>query len=163
MLGGTTIVGADGLIIWVDRPHGGDRTKYIGQSNWAFSAPSDLPQVQSHFAWTLAMGARTAGICKSGGTVGEHLFRYAFDRLNVHQPVILCQFAPYVEARLTAAEEQVAALLVLDYRSEEIAAALSISPNTVQTHRRNVLHKVGVRGVAGLARWWEERERWKHG
>ena len=42
--------------------------------------------------------------------------------------------------------------------SLEIAESLSISANTVETHRSNILLKVGVKNTAGLVKWAIENE-----
>ena len=43
--------------------------------------------------------------------------------------------------QLTSREQQVAALVCLDYTNQQIAARLSISPDTVKSHVRNLLAK----------------------
>ena len=43
--------------------------------------------------------------------------------------------------QLTTREQQVAALVCLDYTNQQIAARLSISPDTVKSHVRNLLAK----------------------
>lgn len=42
---------------------------------------------------------------------------------------------------LTPREQQTAALACLGYTNQEIAAHMVISPNTVRTHMRHILHK----------------------
>lgn len=42
---------------------------------------------------------------------------------------------------LTPREQQTAALACLGYTNQEIAAYMVISPNTVRTHMRHILHK----------------------
>ena len=51
-------------------------------------------------------------------------------------------------ARLTPREEEVLELAVKGYRSKEIADALSLSVQTVQTHFRNIYEKLQVRSRA---------------
>jgi DNA-binding NarL/FixJ family response regulator len=51
-------------------------------------------------------------------------------------------------ARLTPREEEVLGLAVKGYRSKEIADALSLSAQTVQTHFRNLYEKLHVRSRA---------------
>ena len=43
--------------------------------------------------------------------------------------------------QLTSREQQVAALVCLDYTNQQIAVRLSISPDTVKSHVRNLLAK----------------------
>ncbi len=49
-------------------------------------------------------------------------------------------------ARLTLAELRVCRLIQAGHRSKEIADLLHISPETVQTHRRSIRRKLGLRG-----------------
>ena len=49
-------------------------------------------------------------------------------------------------ARLTLAELNVCRFIRAGHSTKEIAAALGISPETVQTHRKNIRRKLGVRG-----------------
>ena len=51
-------------------------------------------------------------------------------------------------ARLTPREEEVLGLSVKGYRSKEIADALSLGVQTVQTHFRNIYEKLQVRSRA---------------
>lgn len=54
---------------------------------------------------------------------------------------------------LTRTEHEVCLLALRDFGQFEISRARGISPNTVQTHRRHILHKAGCRGIVGLTRW----------
>ena len=48
--------------------------------------------------------------------------------------------------KLTLAELKVCRLVRAGHSSKEIAGLLNISPETVQTHRRNIRRKLGLRG-----------------
>ena len=52
---------------------------------------------------------------------------------------------------LTARETEIIILIAQGFTSKEIAAKLTISVATVETHRTNLMIKLGVRNVAGLA------------
>lgn len=52
--------------------------------------------------------------------------------------------------QLTEREIEVLRLVAQGYSSTEIGAQLFISPRTVDTHRNNLMHKLGVNGIAGL-------------
>ncbi|HEX9618136.1 MAG TPA: helix-turn-helix transcriptional regulator [Anaerolineales bacterium] len=54
--------------------------------------------------------------------------------------------------RLSAREQQVAALVCLQYTNRQIAARLIITPETAKTHVRNVLRKFGLRSKEQLRR-----------
>ena len=54
---------------------------------------------------------------------------------------------------LTARETEVLQLIAQEYSNHEIADKLFISIRTVDTHKRNMLEKLGVRNTAGLVRY----------
>lgn len=54
---------------------------------------------------------------------------------------------------LTPREREVLAGVVNGDTNREIAAALGISPRTVETHRESLMRKLGIRTVAGLTRF----------
>lgn len=55
--------------------------------------------------------------------------------------------------QLTSREREVVQLVAEGRSSREIAARLSISDSTVETHRRNLMRKLGVHSVAELTRF----------
>lgn len=58
---------------------------------------------------------------------------------------------------ITKREKQVMKLICLECTTQEIAAALGISPQTVETHRKNIMHKLDIRNTAGLVKYALER------
>lgn len=54
--------------------------------------------------------------------------------------------------KLTNREKQVLELILREYTSQEIAERLFIGVGTVDTHRRNLISKLGVKNTAGLVR-----------
>jgi len=52
---------------------------------------------------------------------------------------------PETAAQLTPREAEVLGLAAKGYRTKEIAEALSVGPQTVQTHFRNIYEKLHVR------------------
>ena len=57
------------------------------------------------------------------------------------------------EVSLGRRERQVLALLAEGIRSPEIAVRLQITVNTVEVHRRNIMRKLGLHGVAELTKY----------
>ena len=57
------------------------------------------------------------------------------------------------ETPLTAREDEVVNLIAEGHSTKEIAAALHISPKTVERHRSNVLAKLGMRDRTELTRY----------
>ena len=58
---------------------------------------------------------------------------------------------------LTSREVQIVRLILQERTSQEIADHLFLSPATVETHRRNILHKLDCRNIAGLVKYAMER------
>jgi len=54
--------------------------------------------------------------------------------------------------KLSRREKEILALIIQEHTTQEIADALFISFGTVETHRRNIINKLGVRNTAGLVR-----------
>ncbi|THU39588.1 response regulator transcription factor [Niastella caeni] len=57
------------------------------------------------------------------------------------------------EAVLTPREKDVLQLIAEGYSTKEISSRLFVSVNTVETHRKNMLLKTGLRNVAHLIKW----------
>lgn len=53
-------------------------------------------------------------------------------------------------ATLTKREYQVLKLIGCNFKSSEISITLSISNNTVATHRKNIIKKLGIKGTRQL-------------
>jgi DNA-binding NarL/FixJ family response regulator len=58
---------------------------------------------------------------------------------------------------LSKREMQVLKLIVQEHTCAEIASMLFLSEATVETHRRNIMHKLDVHNTAGLVRYALER------
>ena len=56
-------------------------------------------------------------------------------------------------AALTSREKEIVKLIAHEQTNKQIAAALFISPRTVETHRKNIFRKTGVKSIAGLIRY----------
>jgi len=64
----------------------------------------------------------------------------------------------YLFPDLTNREIDVLKEICKEKNTTEIAETLFLSPNTVETHRANLLLKVGVKNTAGLVKWAVENE-----
>lgn len=58
---------------------------------------------------------------------------------------------------LSKREKQITQMIVQEKTSQQIADELFLSLQTVETHRRNVLNKLGLKNTAGLVRYAIER------
>tara|TARA_B110000908_G_scaffold138073_1_gene164035 strand:- start:196 stop:828 length:633 start_codon:yes stop_codon:yes gene_type:complete len=60
---------------------------------------------------------------------------------------------PNSQIKLTPREIEVLKMIAEEYSNQEIAETLFISPRTVDTHRRNLLEKLGLKNTAGLVKF----------
>lgn len=58
---------------------------------------------------------------------------------------------------LTKREREVVQLICLEYSTQKIADKLFISPQTVDTHRKNIMNKLAVKNLAGVVKYAMER------
>lgn len=54
--------------------------------------------------------------------------------------------------QLSRREKEILNLIIQEHTTQEIAETLFISFGTVETHRRNIINKLGVRNTAGMVR-----------
>lgn len=59
---------------------------------------------------------------------------------------------------LSKRETEVIKLICQEYNTQEIADQLFLSPHTVETHRANILLKIGAKNTAGLVLWAVQNE-----
>ena len=57
------------------------------------------------------------------------------------------------DADLTSREREVLQLVAEGMSSKEIASALGVSTRTVESHRSNLMDKLGIHEVSGLVRY----------
>lgn len=60
---------------------------------------------------------------------------------------------PSEHVSLTPREIEVMRLIIQDMSNNEIAAKIFINPTTVETHRRNLMKKIGANSAIGIMRW----------
>ncbi|MFY0592557.1 response regulator [Roseivirga sp.] len=61
------------------------------------------------------------------------------------------------KVQLTKREVQIIKLIASEYTTNEIATELAISTHTVDTHRKNIVSKLGIKNTAGLVKFAIEK------
>ncbi len=79
---------------------------------------------------------------------GSHFSPEVLQGIKTKAKRIPTQYFP----KLTSREKEVLKLIINEYTSPDIAEKLFISVGTVDTHRRNLISKLGVKNTAGLVR-----------
>ena len=59
---------------------------------------------------------------------------------------------------LSNREREVIHLIAYELSSKEIANKLCVSPETIRTHRKNIMSKLSVKNVAGMVRVAYQRQ-----
>lgn len=90
-------------------------------------------------------------IAHEGGMYMSHELPNIFDEKHKAR-------SNYLFPDLTKREIDVLKEICQEKNTNEIAESLFLSPNTVETHRANLLLKVGVKNTAGLVKWAIENE-----
>ncbi len=85
-------------------------------------------------------------VCDGRGTIVEKVVRLLGQKSKSHQSAV----ANPEEYELTKRETAVLVLVAKGMMNKEIAEALNVSVHTVITHRKNIMHKTGIKSVAGL-------------
>jgi DNA-binding NarL/FixJ family response regulator len=73
--------------------------------------------------------------------ITEELIRFRRDRTKKE------------DVKLTPREEEVLRLIAGECTTPEISNLLHIAQSTVETHRRNLIGKLGVKSTLGLVKW----------
>ena len=106
-------------------------------------APTALVQLRPELLTAVAEIAEQNG--RSIGEITNELIHHA---LYDHQ---LAERSLQTWQQLTQREREITALIWLGLTNPQIAERLSISPNTVKTHIKNILHKFNAHSKKGLA------------
>jgi DNA-binding NarL/FixJ family response regulator len=87
----------------------------------------------------------------------RYLAKPVQDMLNARNAELAEQGSEPDFHALTKREKQIAKLLVEGATSQDIADKLFLSTSTIETHRKNIHHKLGVHSTAGIVRYAMER------
>jgi len=84
-------------------------------------------------------------------TNGKIYIQESIRQLSMEHALGLCTIKS-VRTNITRRELQVIQLIVEEYSTQEIASKLFISFNTVESHRKSLILKLGVKNSAGIVR-----------
>ncbi|MBQ9417225.1 MAG: hemerythrin domain-containing protein [Bacteroidales bacterium] len=92
-----------------------------------------------------------------GGRMTEEMMELVFDILQLsrdlerHAMIEELLLSPVEDYQLSDREQEVLELVAKGFSSKEVADRLNIAVNTVNTHRKSIVKKTGIKSVAGLA------------
>jgi DNA-binding NarL/FixJ family response regulator len=108
---------------------------------------------ERHIAHALSAGAMRAAMAETARLTAEQAIAYALDERYAAFPNDRAHSSP-----LTPKEREVAELVALGRSNREIAAALVVSPRTVDGHLERILAKLGFRSRVQVAAWVAEQQ-----
>lgn len=83
--------------------------------------------------------------------VCNRLSKHLLNFISIHRET--SEEHPIPSDSLTRRESEIVSLIAHGYTSRKIAQELSISVGTVDTHRRNILKKLGINNAAALVKY----------
>ena len=98
-----------------------------------------------------------------GERLNEEMMELVFDILQLsrdlekHAEIEEMLLLPPEDYQLSDREQEVLELVAQGLSSKEIGSRLNIAVNTVNTHRKSITKKTGIKSVAGLAVYWKLR------
>lgn len=83
---------------------------------------------------------------------GERYLPQNIQELLLNESLGKTNASSFFIPKLTSREKEILALIIKEYTTEEIATKIFISVKTVESHRSNLIQKLGVKNTAGLVR-----------
>jgi DNA-binding NarL/FixJ family response regulator len=83
----------------------------------------------------------------------EPFYTHKVSEILMQEPVHLLDASPADTIQPTKRERDVVVLVAEGLGNKQVAATLGISAKTVESHRRNVMHKLRLRSTADLVRY----------
>lgn len=92
------------------------------------------------------LAAALAAVARGDSWISPLAARIVIDGLASHEP-------PDQPAQLTARQREVLQLIAEGHTTKDIARRLHVSVKTVETHRAQIMRRLGIHHVAGLVRY----------
>ena len=148
----TLLVDEHGTVLWLS--HGDDLHEpgqIVGKKIWDLVPEDERSEVRDLLANVIFDDGK-----------GERLFtsrfvdarpQYCVRMQRVSQVSVVTLVQRVLPPTVTAREKEILRLIASDVKPQQIGKKLRLSPNTVDSYRRNLKRKLGVTGTAGLVRW----------
>ena len=83
---------------------------------------------------------------------GERYLQHNIREILLNESLGKATTSSFFIPKLTNREKEILALIIKEYTSDEIAEKIFLSIKTVESHRSNLMQKLGVKNSAGLVR-----------
>lgn len=150
---GVVIFDSHARVIWMTKPAVGTKEDYLGVLAWEYAATTDdIQRVQLAWAHTLTFGTPVACSFDTHPNVVAGSWFHTYQRLD-NTPIVVAEWRAIVTNPLGKRELEIALHFANDWKAGEVCEKFNITANTVETVRKRINAKLGVRGVAGVTRW----------
>jgi DNA-binding CsgD family transcriptional regulator len=148
----TLLVDEHGTVLWLshgDELH--DAAQIVGKKIWDLVPEDERGEVRELLARAVFDDGTEEQVFTSRFAETRPQYRVRMQRAKQTTVVTLVQ--RMLPTTVTAREKEILRLIANDIKPNEIGKKLRLSPNTVDSYRRNLKRKLGVAGTAGLVRW----------
>jgi DNA-binding CsgD family transcriptional regulator len=148
----TLLVDEHGTVHWIshtDEMHSADQI--VGKKLWDLVPADERDQVRDLLAQAVFDDQQEERVFSSRFVNGRPQYRVWMQRAP--QVTVVTRVQRMLPPTITAREKEILRLIANDVKPQQIGKRLRLSPNTVDSYRRNLKQKLGVTGTAGLVRW----------
>ena len=148
----TLLVDEHGTVVWMshnDELHTPDQI--VGKKLWDLVPAEEREQVRDLLALAIFDDGQDERVFTSGFAGGRPQYRVRMQRAE--KATVVTTVQRMLPLTITAREKEILRLIADDVKPQQIGKKLRLSPNTVDSYRRNLKQKLGVKGTAGLVRW----------
>jgi DNA-binding CsgD family transcriptional regulator len=148
----TLLVDEHGTVLWIS--HGDDLhppEQIVGKKVWDLVPAEEREEVRDLLALAIFDDGHEERVFTSRFSGARPQYRVRMQRAKEVTVVALVQ--RMLPPTVTAREKEILRLIANDVKPQQIGKKLRLSPNTVDSYRRNLKRKLGVKGTAGLVCW----------
>ena len=148
----TLLVDEHGTVLWMshnDELHTPEQI--VGKKLWDLVPAEEREQVRHLLALAIFDDGQDERVFSSGFADGHPQYRVRMQRAK--EVTVVTTVQRMLPPTITAREKEILRLIADDVKPQQIGKKLRLSPNTVDSYRRNLKQKLGVKGTAGLVRW----------
>jgi DNA-binding CsgD family transcriptional regulator len=148
----TLLLDEHGTVLWLS--HGDDLHKpeqIVGLKVWDLVPDDERNEVRELLARAIIDDGKGEKVFTSR-FVGTRP-RYRVTMQPAGHISVVTRVQRLLPPTVTAREQEILRLIANDVKPQQIGKKLRLSPNTIDSYRRNLKRKLGVAGTAGLVRW----------
>lgn len=148
----TLLMDEHGTVLWMshgDELH--DPNQIVGRKVWDLVPEEERSEVRNLLADAIFDDSKGERIFTSRFVEGRPQYRVHMQRAK--DVVIATRVQRVLPPTVTAREKEILRMIASDVKPQQIGKKLRLSPNTIDSYRRNLKRKLGVDGTAGLIRW----------